>query len=276
MGKEFVFGAILLLAAAIVPRTSAQPPAEPAAAASQSSFPALHAELEQAADSILADAVQRTAEATRDGLGRTPEASSTALQPAFRQQYRSGQNHSFHAAMDRLVRLRPLIQPILGSEGVPLGLTSVALVESGGRTDILSRKGALGLWQLMPDTARQYGLIVNAAQDQRLDPEKSTYAAARYLSDLYAQFGSWPLALAAYNAGEGSVKRAITRGASRNFLELSALRLFPQETRDYVPAVLAVMQMFAGESSAAYMGELSLSGKQLPGTLLIARGQPGD
>jgi membrane-bound lytic murein transglycosylase D len=136
-----------------------------------------------------------------------------------------------------------MLDPILEGEGIPFELASVALVESGGRTDVPSRKGALGLWQLTPDTARRYGLLVTAWQDQRLDPERSTHAAARYLTDLYKQFGSWPLALAAYNAGESAVQRAINRAGTADFLKLSGLRLLPQETRDYVPAVLAAMQL---------------------------------
>ena len=107
----------------------------------------------------------------------------------------------------------------------------------------LSPKGALGLWQLMPDTARRYGLVVTASRDERLDVEKSTRAAARYLRDLYQQFGSWPLALAAYNAGEQGGPKAVERAGTRDFVQLSSLRLLPQETRNYVPAVLSAMQM---------------------------------
>ena len=100
-------------------------------------------------------------------------------------------------------------------------------------------KGARGLWQLMPDTARRYGLIVNNTEDDRVDVEKSTRAAARYLSDLYSEFGTWPLALAAYNTGEENLQHAIDRSRNTNFNVLSSLRLLPQETRNYVPAVFA-------------------------------------
>jgi membrane-bound lytic murein transglycosylase D len=136
--------------------------------------------------------------------------------------------------------LRPLLEPILREQGVPEDLTAVVLVESGGHPEALSAKGARGLWQLMPETARRYGLIVTPAQDERLDVPKATRAAARYLRDLYAQFGAWDLALAAYNAGEQTVQRALQRSGN-NFVRLSAS--LPQETRNYVPAVLAAQPL---------------------------------
>jgi membrane-bound lytic murein transglycosylase D len=120
----------------------------------------------------------------------------------------------------------------------------VVSVESGGRTDALSPKGARGLWQLMPATARRYGLQVNEMQDERLDLFKSTDAAARYLHDLYGQFGDWKLALAAYNAGEANVGSAILRARSQDFDQLTNLRMLPLETRNYVPRVLAAVRSF--------------------------------
>lgn len=100
----------------------------------------------------------------------------------------------------------------------------------------------------MPDTARRYGLMVTPQRDDRLDPARSTRAAARYLRDLYARFGSWPLALAAYNAGENTVLRALNRTAARDtgasFIDLSQRNLLPIETRGYVPAVLASWNLF--------------------------------
>jgi membrane-bound lytic murein transglycosylase D len=134
--------------------------------------------------------------------------------------------------------LRPTLEPILREEGVPPQMAAVVLVESGGRMTALSPKGARGLWQIMPDTARRYGLVVSDAVDERLDPYKSTRAAARYLRDLYTQFGDWPLALAAYNAGEDAVQRALVRASSRDFHSIARLGTLPLETQNYVPAVL--------------------------------------
>jgi soluble lytic murein transglycosylase-like protein len=139
-------------------------------------------------------------------------------------------------------RLDALVQPILAGEGVPNQLEAVIQVESGGNPLALSPKGARGLWQLMPDTARRYGLRVDSKLDERIDLEKSTTTAARYLRDLYVQFGSWPLALAAYNTGEQNLQKAIDRARSRDFPTLSALGYLSLETRNYVPAVLSVMR----------------------------------
>ncbi len=141
----------------------------------------------------------------------------------------------------RLEQSRPLVTPILEQEGVPSELAAVILVESGGDPLALSPKGARGLWQLMPETARRYGLVVDSTTDQRVDLGRSTRAAARYLRDLYAQFGSWPLALAAYNTGEQNLQRAIDRTRSNEFAVLSSSGVLPLETINYVPAVLAAM-----------------------------------
>jgi len=143
------------------------------------------------------------------------------------------------AAALRVSLLRPIVEPILKSHGVPADLVAVVLVESGGRSTALSPKGARGLWQLMPDTARHYGLRVDEIQDDRLNLFKATNAAAHYFHDLYAQFGDWRLALAAYNTGEANVGSAIVRAHTQDFDQLINMRMLPQETRDYVPRVLA-------------------------------------
>ena len=122
------------------------------------------------------------------------------------------------------------------------------LVESAGSATALSPKGARGIWQFMPDTARRYGLTVTAERDERLDVQKATHAAARYLRDLYRQFGNWPLAFAAYNAGEKLVEKASLTAGSNDFASLSSRRLLPAETRGYVPAVLAASNLLAGNN----------------------------
>jgi membrane-bound lytic murein transglycosylase D len=152
--------------------------------------------------------------------------------------------------MARLEGLRPLLDPILRSEEIPLDLAFVVVVESGGKPDALSPKGARGLWQLMPETARRYGLVVDRDRDERLDIAKSTRAAARYLRDLYSQFQSWPVALAAYNAGEQAVQNAIDRAQSNEFSILSSSELLPYETRTYVPAVMKFVARSGGMPSA--------------------------
>jgi soluble lytic murein transglycosylase-like protein len=132
----------------------------------------------------------------------------------------------------------PAIDEILAAHGLPAALRGVPAVESGYDPAALSPKGARGLWQLMPETVRRYGLAVDGGSDERLELRKATHVAARYLSDLYARFHDWLLVLAAYNAGEGRVQDAIERFGTRDFWILSRQRALPEETRRYVPAVL--------------------------------------
>ena len=122
------------------------------------------------------------------------------------------------------------------AEGVPVELLAVGWVESRFNPAALSPKGARGVWQFMPETARRYGLQVGDARDDRTDLALSTRAAARHLADLYRRFGDWPLALAAYNAGADRVENAMARARSRDFWRLRPW--LPAETQAYVPAVL--------------------------------------
>lgn len=203
-------------------------------------FSGIDESLMQKADVLLADrAVEGKAGMNTPAQEGKPLDVSTA-NAANHQQVNGRKVNSTHT---RLEEWRPLVAPILEEEGVPAELAAVILVESGGDLAALSPKGARGLWQLMPDTARRYGLTVDSRVDERLNVEKSTHAAARYLRDLYVQFGSWPLALAAYNTGEQNLQRAINRSRSNEFSVLSVLGLLPLETRNYVPAVLTAMQL---------------------------------
>src|SRR5215475_9399902 len=152
-----------------------------------------------------------------------------------------------------LARYREYREPlgrILIEEKVPVELLAVALVESGFNPLALSPKGARGVWQLMPETAARYGLTVSATDDHRTHPEHSTRAAARYLRDLYRQFGDWKLALAAYNWGENKVQRVIDRTGIRDFDRLARRGLLPAETRKYVPTVLAVWAKLSGAAAS--------------------------
>ncbi|MGH8247007.1 MAG: lytic transglycosylase domain-containing protein [Gammaproteobacteria bacterium] len=132
-----------------------------------------------------------------------------------------------------------LILSALQDAGLPPDLLAVPFVESRFNPSARSPKGALGLWQLMPGTARRFGLNRRGQLDERLDPARSTSAAVRYLKELYERWRDWPLALAAYNAGEGRVQAALARSGVADFWTLAARGLLPKETREYVPAVLA-------------------------------------
>jgi hypothetical protein len=152
------------------------------------------------------------------------------------------------AALSRLEYYRPTLEGILERERVPKSLVAVVLVESGAQPLALSLKRARGLWQLIPTTAREYGLTVTSNKDERVQVEQSTHAAARYLSDLYQKFGDWPLALAGYNAGPEAVQRALQRGHATTFSQISAARLLPEETRNYVSAVLSAIELLGADS----------------------------
>lgn len=215
-----------------------------ASAAADAPFATLNASLEQTADGVLASA------------GRTDVANNSrpvnTLPASVATHYDNGlRRTAAGTASSRIALLRPVLDPILHEAGIPTELAAVVLVESGGDPMALSPKGARGLWQLMPDTARRYGLIVNDTEDDRLDVERSTRAAAHYLSDLYSEFGSWPLALAAYNTGEQNLQVAIERSRSTDFAVLSSLGLLPLETRNYVPAVFAAVTQLTNSPVAA-------------------------
>ena len=136
-------------------------------------------------------------------------------------------------------RYLPMILDIFRQKGLPEDLVFTVMIESGFNPVAVSQAGAKGLWQFMAPTARLYGLRVDGWLDERLDPEKSTVAAANYLRDLYAQFGSWDLAQAAYNTGDGKVQQVIDRTGSRDFWKLHKSPLLPDETKNFVPAIHA-------------------------------------
>src|SRR5438132_7178302 len=139
----------------------------------------------------------------------------------------------------RAGRYLGMIRDVLKRRGLPEELAYTAMIESGFNPVAVSRVGAKGLWQFMASTARRYGLRVDGWIDERLDPEKSTVAAASYLRDLYNQFGSWALAQAAYNAGEMRVSRAIRLTGSSDFWDLKRTKHLRRETREFVPAIQA-------------------------------------
>jgi len=129
----------------------------------------------------------------------------------------------------------------LQEQGLPDDLIWVSLVESGFDPTVRSSAGAAGLWQLMPVGARAYGLVVDRWIDERLDLERSTQAAARYLSDLHRRFGAWELALAAYNMGYGGLLSAIRKYNTNDYWELASLEAgIPYETALYVPKIIAL------------------------------------
>lgn len=146
-------------------------------------------------------------------------------------------------APGRAAALLPRLQQVFREEGLPPALVWLAEAESTFNPSALSPVGAKGLFQLMPETAKGLGLQT-FLPDERTNPEKSSRAAAQYLRRLHGRFGDWPLALAAYNAGEGRVSRLLTRHSARTFAEIADS--LPAETRMYVPKVLATIEVRAG------------------------------
>lgn len=123
--------------------------------------------------------------------------------------------------------------------GIPEDLTILCIVESALNTQAVSKAGAVGLWQLMPETARRYGLTVDIFNDDRYDPYLSTVAAAKYLRDAYRRWEDWPLAISSYNCGPGNVMKAAMKAGNNNYWDI--YQYLPHETRGYMPAFLAAL-----------------------------------
>jgi membrane-bound lytic murein transglycosylase D len=151
---------------------------------------------------------------------------------------------TMEAGLQRSTKYRELATQIFKEEGVPTDLIWLAQVESSWNPNAYSWAGAKGIWQFMPSTGSRFGLSQNYWIDERSSPEKSTRAAARYLKWLATRYkGNWTLALAAYNTGEGNVDSAVARSGSRDFWRLHSSGYMAQETRNYVPAILAVISI---------------------------------
>jgi membrane-bound lytic murein transglycosylase D len=132
-----------------------------------------------------------------------------------------------------------LMRDILREHQIPEDLVFLSLIESGFNPKAFSRAKAAGPWQFIKGTGKKYGLRIDQWIDERRDPVKSTNAAARYLKDLYGMFGSWPLSMASYNAGEGRIMRAMARTKAEDFWELKQTRHIRPETKNYVPKYMA-------------------------------------
>jgi membrane-bound lytic murein transglycosylase D len=149
---------------------------------------------------------------------------------------------TMEAGLQRSVKFREMAQRIFKQEGIPTDLVWLAQIESGWNPYAYSWAAAKGIWQFIPSTGARFGLTQNYWIDERSDPEKSTVSAARYLKWLSQRYsGNWELALAAYNTGEGNIDSAIARSGARDFWRIHRGGYIAQETRNYVPAILAVV-----------------------------------
>lgn len=145
----------------------------------------------------------------------------------------------FSLWLSRSGKYLDLMKDILKEQNVPEEIVFLPLIESGFNPYAYSPARAAGYWQFIASTAKRYGLEINWWRDERRDPVKSTVAAANYLSDLYEMFGSWNLAMAAYNAGEGKIMRALNRSKSDNYWALLNTKYIKNETKNYVPKFIA-------------------------------------
>ena len=154
--------------------------------------------------------------------------------------YFSVRNARYAMVMERRKRVYfPMFEEILKSQHVPEEIKFLAIVESGLNTKAVSPAGAAGLWQFMTFTGKEFGLKQDELLDERLDPEKATVAACKYLSALHRTFNDWELALASYNCGPGNVRRAIRKsGYKETFWQI--YDYLPKETRSYVPQFVAL------------------------------------
>lgn len=150
---------------------------------------------------------------------------------------------TFEAWLVRSQQFLPYIRGVFEERGLPKDLIFLPFAESGFNAWAYSRAGAAGLWQFMPATGRHYGLRVDWWLDERRNPYKATKSAADYLEKLYNDFNDWYLALAAYNAGEGRVARALERSGHDNYFDLIQGPYLARETRNYVPKFLAILKI---------------------------------
>jgi membrane-bound lytic murein transglycosylase D len=170
--------------------------------------------------------------------------------------FRNVQSNVLHAKADKLF---PIIEPILKFYGIPEDFKYVPLVESG-LCEGTSPKGAKGIWQFMPGTARTYGLKVGKGKDDRMDVRKSTIAACKYIKELYGEFNSWTLAAAAYNNGSIKLARAINKQNEDNYFRM----VLNRETGSYVYKLIAMKEIINKPKKYGYKNFYTYLQKPLP------------
>lgn len=168
--------------------------------------------------------------------------------------YQGKGKNNIRYSLERSTKYLPMIKSIFAEHEIPEDLAYMALVESGFTSKAVSHANAVGYWQFIEKTGRNYGLKINNLVDERFDIFDSTKAAAQYLRDLYSIFESWPLALASYNYGEGRVSKAVLNHRTRSFRELSSKGSLPKETRNYVPKIIAVIKIAKDPKAYGFHG----------------------
>ncbi len=188
------------------------------------------------------DEAERERQKIQQVVGRISYDIPVVLNPrvlAYIEAFQTRLRGEFEAGLKRSGAYLPMIRKIFREEGLPEDLAYMAHQESAFKVNAYSRARAKGMWQFMSFTGRKYGLKIDLWVDERGDFEKATHAAAAYLKDLHARYGDWHLAMAAYNAGEGKIDRALARARARDYWALLKTRYIRTETKWYVPAILA-------------------------------------
>ncbi len=209
------------------------------------------------------DPVEETQERVVNGIREIVPPSAMQMQPLelrdnpevrrFQRRYLGSQRSFISDALKRKQYL-PMMRGVFRKQSLPLELTNIAVIESRLLPRARSGSGAVGIWQFMRPTARHYGLKVTLLRDERKDPVKSTYAAARYLSYLYDRFDDWFLAIAAYNAGPARMSRAIKKYGTRDFFELVQKGAFRKETAEFVHKFIAVTMILRDPDRYGFTG----------------------
>lgn len=291
----FVFAALALLAAGCAPRkniSAVQPlearPAPPPSAAAPVAEPEEIVELPvpPADDGVPLTpqewaALNSTGELDKD---LTPEARRD-VELHFKY-FTHRARATFERYLKRSQNYLPYAREVFRQQGIPDEIAHLAIVESGFNPNAVSPAGAAGVWQFMPHTGMRYGLSCNWWMDERRDPYKSARAAASYLRKLYGDFNDWHLALAAYNAGEGKISRALEGTGADGFFDLRAKNHMLEgkarirdETRQYVPKFIAVIKIMRNLDSLGFETPDYTSAPRLeplrvkPGTDLMALAQ---
>ncbi|KAB2832091.1 MAG: transglycosylase SLT domain-containing protein, partial [Candidatus Dadabacteria bacterium] len=158
----------------------------------------------------------------------------------------------FSVWLERSGKYLDLMKTILKANNLPEEIAFLPLIESGFNPNAYSVARAVGPWQFIAGTAKRYGLKIDWWRDERKDPVKSTEAAASYLKDLHDMFGSWNLAMAAYNAGEGKILKALNRTKSDDYWALLNTRYIRQETKEYVPRFIAAKMIATDPGSYGF------------------------
>ena len=190
----------------------------------------------------------------------------------FVREYNEGNTEELEKIRERGDRYFPMMDSVFTRYHLPTELKYLAAVESELKATAVSRVGAVGPWQLMASTARDLSLKVNGKYDERKNYYKSTVAAAKYLRDLYNQFGDWPLVIASYNSGPGKVLAAIKKSGSRNFWVLQ--NYLPAETRGHVKRFIATHYYFEGYGGITTLTKAEVIAYKKSVSTFIARQRP--